>query len=110
MTESTLHIVDTTTGEVSAEPYSGPWRPIPAYEGKEVASTRLRVGSTAAIDISDAVLKVDDIVRIVVEARVTSVNHVVNEKTGELVRIQSVKSIDAEITPWAADGDEGVTG
>lgn len=102
---ASLAVVNTETGEV--RPYDGPYRPIPLYEGKEVADTKLRVGSTIGLDIGGAVLKVDDIVRIVVEGRVTSVNHVVNEKTGELVRVQSVKAIDAEIAPWT-DDDSGV--
>lgn len=119
MSSATLSVVDTETGEIIAEvsgdeivsraPDIRPaiYRAIPDCEGKPVSGTKLKVGSTASLDIRDAVLKVDDVVRVVVEARVTSVNHVVDEKTGELMRVQSVKAIDAEITPWT-DTDNGV--
>jgi hypothetical protein len=52
----------------------------------------------------------DDIVRLVIEARVSGVDHKVNERTGSLIRHQSIKVIAAELAPWdpANPDDEGV--
>lgn len=79
------------------------------FEGKPVEATTLKVSSpTAGLEI-DAVLRMDDIVRVVVEARVSQVNHQVNERTGALIRHQSAKVISAELIPWD-DTDPNDTG
>lgn len=71
------------------------------YEGKPVQGVRMRFsGMAAPVDCDDRVIQVDDIVRVAIEARVTGVAHVVDPKTGELLRVQTVKPIDMEFIPW----------
>lgn len=84
---------------------------IPMFEGKPVEATRLKVTTMArsGLDI-DAVLHMDDIIHVVVEARVSGVSHQVNEATGSLVRHQTAKVITAQLVPWDLDNpdDQGV--
>ena len=79
---------------------------IPFFEGKPVTTTKLKVTSTAGLDIENRVLKTDDIIRIVVEARVAGVNHVVNERSGEMERVHTAKALTVEITPWNSSDPE----
>lgn len=83
-----------------------PIPPIPAFEGKPVHATTLKITSTTNLECEDQVLHHDDIIRIVVDARVTRVSHDVNEKTGELERVQTAKALDASIVPWNPDDPE----
>ena len=82
--------------------------PIPAFEGKVVDACSLKLLPSAALDLPGVVLRVDDIIQIVVEARVTGVGHVVDERTGNLVRLQTAKPFDARIEPYNPDYDNGV--
>jgi hypothetical protein len=83
---------------------------IPYYEGRQVHATALKVQSVSHLECDGRVLKLDDIVRLTVEGRVSSVNHMVNEKTGELMRVQTVKAIDVSFASWdpADPNDDGV--
>lgn len=94
-----------------SEPAFVPTGPeIPFFEGKPVTTTKLKVTSTAGLDINNVVLKSDDIIRIVVEARVSKVSHDVNERTGEMERVHTAKAISVEIAPWnpADPNDTGI--
>lgn len=89
-----------------------PTAPIPAvpmFEGKPVITTKLRITSTLALDVGDTVLRMDDIVRLVVDARVTAIHHNENGK-GDLERVQTAKAIAVEVVPWNPDdpNDTGV--
>jgi hypothetical protein len=48
----------------------------------------------------DAVLHVDDIIRVVIEARVDDIGHKVNGRTGALIRHQAAKVVSAALIPW----------
>lgn len=84
--------------------------PVPLFEGKLVHSTSLRLASATGLDIEDRVLKVDDIIHVLVDARVSQVNHVVDERTGKMQRVQSAKVLDVTLVPWNPEDpdDEGV--
>lgn len=82
--------------------------PIPAFEGKVVDTCSLKLANSAALDLPGVVLRVDDIIQILVEARVTGVHHVVDERTGNLVRLQTARPIDARLEPFNPDYDDGV--
>lgn len=100
MTEHALHMV----------PAIEPIPEVPMFEGKPVEATRLKVTSpTHGLEI-DKVLRMDDIIRVVIEARVSDVAHKVNERTGALIRHQSAKVISAALIPWNPEdpNDEGV--
>lgn len=76
---------------------------IPAFEGQEVQATKVSFTSGTNLEIEDGVYRSEDIVRFVVEARVSAVNHKTNEKTGGLERIHTVKVIDVTEIPYDLD-------
>jgi hypothetical protein len=73
---------------------------IPAFEGKDVAATAAKVTSVSTLEIDDRVWKVDEFVKMEIEARVVSVDHKVNERTGKLVRVHQIKAIDCRVVEW----------
>ncbi len=73
---------------------------VPGFEGKPVSGTRLKITSASNLECDDQVLHVDDIVRVVVDARVVKISHDVNEKNGDLERVQTAKALDVAIVPW----------
>lgn len=75
---------------------------IPRFEGDEVASTKAKVTGSTNLDVNDDVFKMDQVVRMVVEARVEGVNHVV-DKDGKLTRVHNMKVIDSIVIAWGAD-------
>lgn len=88
-----------------ADPHPGM---IPNFEGKDVATTRVVIGSTATLDFDQVVVRHDDLVRVIVEARVVGIGHQVNPVTGQLERIQRLKPVEAALTPWdPADPTDG---
>lgn len=76
---------------------------IPDFEGKNVAQTKAKISSVAALEIDDQTWRVDDFIRMQIEGRVIAVDHKVDEKTGHLVRVHTVKAVDCTLLPW---GDE----
>lgn len=85
---------------------------IPSFEGVAVTATESLITGKASIQHpGDLVVSIDDIVRMVGEYRVVSVNFKVDPKTGETVRVQTLKPVRIETVPWnAADPtDDGIT-
>lgn len=83
---------------------------VPMFEGKPVEATTLKVTTAGSGLEIDGVLRMDDIIRVVVEARVSDIRHLVNERTGALIRHQSARVITASLIPWDASNpaDKGV--
>lgn len=75
-------------------------RKIPAFEGQDVAFTKAKLTSVAGLEINDEVLRMDGMVRMYIEGRVTRIDHVVNERTGALERLHTIKAIDCELLPY----------
>lgn len=73
---------------------------IPDFEGKEVSATKAKITSTASLEVDDRVFHVDDYVRMVIEGRVVNVAHNVNDKSGDLERIHTIKAIDSRVLEW----------
>lgn len=73
---------------------------IPQFEGQDVAFTKAKITSAASLEIDDRVFRHDDIVRFVIEGRVTGVDHKVNDRSGNLERIHTIKAIDALVLDW----------
>lgn len=74
---------------------------IPAFEGAPVQETTVKISGRSEIeDVESTVLSTDDRVRLVGEYRVTSVRHYVDEKTGNLVREQTLKPLNITLCPW----------
>ena len=85
--------------------------PIPAFEGRPVDATSVKVvGSAPLEDLHDVVLGVDDRVQLVAVYTVTGVDHVVDPKTGNLVRIQRIKPAEMHLLPFDENdpNDDGV--
>jgi hypothetical protein len=118
MTFQTMHVtnnaqvptgeqVDTETGEItnvthlpSAPSHSG----LPKFEGQEVATARLRMTSVSSLDLEDdKPFRIDDMVKLFVEGRVTRVDHVVDEKSGELRRVHTIRVELAQEVSWNFD-------
>lgn len=75
-------------------------RTIPAFEGRPVDSTVIKVVGSASLDeLEGVVLGMDDAVQMLTIYRVTGVDHVVDEKTGNLVRVQKLKAVEAALKP-----------
>lgn len=81
---------------------------VPLFEGAEVAATRLKIANSAVLDLPDVVLHVDDVVQVLVECRVTSVTHTVEERSGQLLRVQIAKPYQASVVPFNPAYDNGV--
>lgn len=92
-----------------AQPAHTPIPAIPDFEGQSVATTKLKITSTVALDV-DGVFRMDDIIRITVEARVSQVHHNVNERSGHLERVHLAKALAVETAPWNPEdpADRGV--
>ena len=69
----------------------------PPFEGAEVHAAHLKIQTSAALDLPDVVVHVDDVIQIVVEARVTAVNHSVHTTSGQLVRVQTARALEARL-------------
>lgn len=76
------------------------WSQIPLFEGKEVSATAAKVTSVSTLEIDDRVWRVDDFVKMEIEARVISVDHKVNERSGKLIRVHVIKAVDCKVVPW----------
>lgn len=81
---------------------------VPLFEGKVVDATALKIANSSVLDLTDVVLGVDDVIRIEVEAKVVSVNHVVHEPTGRLIRVHTAKAFDARLMPFNPNYDDGI--
>lgn len=77
---------------------------IPRFEGQEVAFTKAKVTSVSGLEIGDEVFRMDDTVRMVVEARVVGIDHKVNSE-GKLERIHNLKALDSIVIDWKLDLD-----
>lgn len=75
------------------------------FEGQKVDHTRVRLSSTTKLDV-EGCYRIDQVVRLCITGHITRVDHVVDEVTGHLVRIHTVKVDDA--TP-ITDTTAGVT-
>lgn len=85
--------------------------PIPHFEGRPVDHTQVKVSGTAPMDdLNDVVLGIDDAVQMVSTFRVVDVNHKVEEKTGNLVRIQTLKPVEMALHPFDTSdpSDDGI--
>lgn len=84
---------------------------IPDFEGSHVASTQTKIVGTVAVAADeDLVVSIDDRVRLVGEYRVVGVQFMVDPKTGDTVRLQILKPIEVQPTPFnpADPKDDGV--
>lgn len=94
--QSTYPVTSTVQRGSSAE--------IPDFEGEAVAATKGKITSVGGLEIGDRTFKMDESVRMVVEARVVGIDHRVNA-TGKLERVHTLKAIDSAVIDWQMDLD-----
>lgn len=100
MNEAHLHSVDATYNPTIPSP-SG----LPQFEGQDVEFTRMKLTSANDLEVSDDAVRIDDIVRLFVEGRVVRVDHAVDNETGKLKRIHTIKVSEALQVPWDFTAD-----
>lgn len=73
---------------------------IPAFEGHPVEGTLVKMSGSAPLDDLDGtVIGVDDVVQMISQFRCTGVYHRVDDKSGNLVRVQVLKPIEMALAP-----------
>jgi len=78
---------------------------IPEFEGQEVSFTKAKITSVSGLEVGDQVFRMDETVRMVVEARVVGIDHKVNPTTGKLERVHLMKALDSVVINWSMDLD-----
>lgn len=74
---------------------------IPAFEGHPVSATAVKVsGKLMTDDLQGVVLRHDDVVQVMTQYRVVGVHHDVDDKTGEITRVQIIKPIEMVLAPY----------
>lgn len=85
---------------------------IPHFEGRPVDSTVVKMSGQVPLDeaLAETVLHMDDAVQLISMFRVVGVDHKVDPKTGQLIRVQILKPIEAALQPIDATNpaDEGI--
>jgi hypothetical protein len=65
------------------------------FEGAPVHFAKAKVTSAAGLEVGDKILKIDDKVVLVLELRCTGVEHKVDQNSGKMTRLQTLRAIDA---------------
>lgn len=88
----------------------GPTPAVPQFEGSPVSRVEIKISGLPTLSADIPVFTVDDRVRMVLELKCIGVRHVVDPKTGDVVRQQILTATDAETCPWNVDDphDDGV--
>jgi hypothetical protein len=85
---------------------------IPHFEGRPVDATVVKMSGQVPLDeaLNETVLGIDDAVQLVSMFRVVAVYHKVDDKTGNLTRVQVLKPIEAALKPIdeSDPNDEGI--
>jgi hypothetical protein len=77
---------------------------IPNFEGEEVTTTKAKITSVAGLEVGDRVFRMDESVKLVIEARVVGIDHKPNAQ-GKLERVHLLKAIDSLVIGWGMDMD-----
>lgn len=102
----TLTVISNYQDEAPAAP------PMPTFEGEKVEGLRAKLTSTGNLELSEAHHRLDQNARMLVTGRVIRVDHIVDQVTGKLVRVETFKVIEAVEVPWESvahflmDGDD----
>lgn len=74
---------------------------IPAFEGRPVDGTMVKMSGAAPMDeaLDGQVLGMDDMVQLVSMFQVVGVHHKIDPKTGNLIRVQIIKPIEMTLKP-----------
>lgn len=77
---------------------------LPAFEGEPVDELRGKMTSTNGLDVGENAHRLDDAVRLLVTARIQRVDHIIDDRTGRLVRVETFKVVEAVEVPWTLSG------
>lgn len=78
---------------------------LPSFEGEAVHGLRAKLTSTNNLELGDDHHRLDETVRMLVTGRVVRVDHVVDDRSGQLLRVETFKVVDAIEVPWDALAD-----
>lgn len=79
---------------------------LPKFEGQDVEMARFKLTSVSDLEVGEDAHRIDDIMRLFVEGRIVRVDHVVDEKTGHLKRVHTIKVVEAMQLPWDFTADQ----
>lgn len=99
------------SNEVAERETHVPVAPYPAFEGKPVDAIQIvATASKTAFDEVDTFMSVDDRVLVMAQYVCVAVGHIIDDKTGNLVRVQTLRPLEMALTPWDASDpdDDGV--
>jgi hypothetical protein len=71
----------------------------PTFEGEPIQGLRAKLISTGSLELSDEHHRLDQTARLLVTGRVTRVDHVVDQRSGKLIRVETFKIVDAVEVP-----------
>lgn len=77
---------------------------IPDFEGVTVEHTKAKIVSVGRLEIDDAVYRLDETLKVLVECQVTGIDHKAT-LDGDLERVHLLKAIDAVVVTWDTDFD-----
>lgn len=83
----------------------------PNFEGRPVDHTVVKMSGAAPLDdLCDIALSIDDCVQMISMFRVVGVHHKVDEKTGKLVRVQTLRPVEMALHPLdeSDPNDDGI--
>ncbi len=75
---------------------------LPLFEGEEVHGLKAKFASANSLELGEDHHRLDQTTRMLVVGRVTRVDHVLDDKTGKLNRVETFKIVEAMEVPWEA--------
>lgn len=91
--------------DYSLDQDAAPAAPLPSFEGETVHGLRAKLTSTTNLELGEDSHRLDETTRMLVTGRVTRVDHVVDERSGQLMRVETFKVVEAVEVPWEALAD-----
>lgn len=105
-------LAPTTVSTPTPRPTNTPPRGLKAFEEAPVNRTEIKLAGATAVNTNDGIeISLDDRIRVVGEFRVSKVTHYVDQKTGDVVRQQTIVAVnDLELTPFdpGDPNDDGI--
>ncbi len=68
---------------------------LPSFEGEQVEELRAKLTSSANLEVSETHHRLEETARLLVTGRVTRIDHVVDQRTGRLIRVETFRIVDA---------------
>ncbi len=72
---------------------------VPPFEGQQVDLYRIKLAGAGNLEAGDELVHLDDIVQFYLEGRVTRIGQLLDDKSGRLKRVTTVKVIDSVQLP-----------